>query len=371
MIEPYFSTGSIILYKGDCREVLSGLRNTGLSFDLLLTDPPFSRVKDEAWDRVSHAGLLDLLNEVFRCATPMMKFNAALYCFCWPNFSDRLSMLIREHFAFLGSIVWCKRRPNGSLNGMGAKACRDVLRVPFTETERIIFGEMKNTDNAADGEAHYSSQCNKTFRHVMKPLIDYFIQARKESGFSTSEICDRMKALTGKRYVFARHAFSFSQWEFPTREQYEAAQTFMKIEKDMEYIGLQREFVGLRREYESLRREYKPTKANFTDLWFYQPVNPGAKDRIHCCQKPLPMLRDMITTSCLPGGLILDCFAGSGSTGIAAIQTGRRALLIEQNESNAEKAALWLSKASASDRGVFLAHPKCDETQKGGNPIAK
>ena len=338
-MNPYYQTESVTLYNGECREVLADLRQSGLSVDLVLTDPPFSRVKDDAWDRVSHAGLLDLLDDVFRGVIPLMKFNAALYCFCWPDFSDRLSMLVREHFALLGSIVWCKRRPDGKLNGMACKASLDSLRVPFSETERIIFAEMKNADNVADGEAHYSSQCNTTYHHTMKPLIDYFIQAKKEAGVSTDEICDRMAAITGKRYVFARHAFSFSQWELPTREQYEAAQTFMKIAKDGE-------FIGLRREYESLRREYRPKRNNFTDLWFYQPVGPGAKERIHNCQKPLEMLSDMVTTSCRPGGVVLDPFAGSGSTGVAAVMTGRRAVLIERDERNCEKAALWLSKVS-------------------------
>lgn len=346
-MNPYFQKDSVTLYHGECREILASLQDSGESVDLVLTDPPFSRVKDDAWDRCSHAGLLKLLDGVFRGVTPMMKFNAALYCFCWPNFSDRLSMLIREHFALLGSIVWCKRHPDGKLNGMACKASLDALRVPFPETERIIMAEMKNADNVADGEAHYSNQCAKAYHHTMKPLIDYFIQAKKEAGVSTGDICDRMKALTGKRDVFARHAFSLSQWGLPTREQYEAAQTFMKIAKAGEFIGLRREYESLRREYESLRREYRPKRHNFTDLWFYQPVGPGSRDRIHNCQKPLPMLRDMIETSCRPGGLVLDPFAGSGSTGIAAIQTGRRALLIEQDERNAEKAALWLSKASS------------------------
>ncbi|MDD3663312.1 MAG: site-specific DNA-methyltransferase [Candidatus Pacebacteria bacterium] len=337
---PYLKTDSVTLYHGECREVLAGLRDIGLSVDLVLTDPPYSRVKDDAWDRINHSSLLDLLDSVFRGVIPLMKFNASLYCFCWPNFSDRISMLVREHFAFLGSIVWCKRRPDGKLNGMACKASLNAVRLPFSETERIVFAEMKNSDNVADGEAHYSTRCENTYHHTMQPLIDYFIQAKKESGFSNHEICDRMAALTGKRYVFAQHSFGHSQWELPTREQYEAAQTFMKIVKSGEFIGLRREYENLRREYENLRREYRPKRENFTDLWFYQPVATGAKERIHNCQKPILMLRDMIETSCRPGGLVLDPFSGSGSTAIAALQTGRRAVLIERDERNCEKAAL-------------------------------
>ena len=348
---PYYQDDFVTLYHGECREILASLRDSGESVDLVLTDPPYSRVKDDAWDRIGHADLLDLLDGVFRGVTPIMKFNAALYCFCWPNFSDRLSMLVREHFALLGHIVWCKHRPDGKLKGWVCKAGLDSLRVPFAETERIIMAEMKNSDNVADGEAHYSSQCAKTYHHTMKPLIDYFIQAKKEAGVSADEIRNRMAALTGKRYVFARHAFSFSQWVLPTREQYEAAQTFMKIAKEGEFIGLRREYESLRREYESrrreyesLRREYRPKRHNFTDLWFYQPVGPGSRDRIHNCQKPLPMLRDMIETSCRPGGLVIDPFAGSGTTGVAAKELNKKCVLIELEEKYCEVAARRLSQ---------------------------
>lgn len=337
MMREYYKNDNVSLYCGDCLEVLPEISE---EINLLLTDPPYSRVKDDAWDRVNHAGLLDLLDDVFRGVIPLMKFNAALYCFCWPNFSDRLSMLVREHFALLGSIVWCKRRPDGKLYGPVCKASLDALRVPFPETERIIFAEMKNADNVADGEAHYSSQCNATYHHTMKPLIDYFIQAKKEAGVSTAEICDRMAALTGKRYVFARHAFSFSQWELPTREQYEAAQTFMP----------------LHRQYEELRRIHSPNRNNFTDLWFYSPVPAGHRTRVHNCQKPLRMITDMITTSTRPGELVLDPFAGSGTTGVAAMRTGRRAILIEQNERYCEMAAKRLEQ----EIGLFTVNSQVE-----------
>jgi site-specific DNA-methyltransferase (adenine-specific) len=35
---------------------------------------------------------------------------------------------------------------------------------------------------------------------------------------------------------------------------------------------------------------------------------------------------------CPPGGLFLDPFAGSGTAGVAALATGRNAILIEQDE---------------------------------------
>ena len=49
-------------------------------------------------------------------------------------------------------------------------------------------------------------------------------------------------------------------------------------------------------------------------------------------QKPLGVLRRIITASSRPGDLVLDFFAGSGSTGAAALALGRDFLLVDNNE---------------------------------------
>lgn len=65
---------------------------------------------------------------------------------------------------------------------------------------------------------------------------------------------------------------------------------------------------------------------------------------IHPTQKPEGILRPLIEYAVPPGGLVLDPFAGSGSTGMAARELGRRAVLIEKDEQYAEVAALRLSQ---------------------------
>ncbi|MGH1343832.1 MAG: DNA-methyltransferase [Nannocystales bacterium] len=57
-------------------------------------------------------------------------------------------------------------------------------------------------------------------------------------------------------------------------------------------------------------------------FWSY-PARDGTK-RIHQTQKPIPLLERMIEQFTDPGDLILDPFAGSASSGVAAIRTGRR-----------------------------------------------
>jgi site-specific DNA-methyltransferase (adenine-specific) len=64
---------------------------------------------------------------------------------------------------------------------------------------------------------------------------------------------------------------------------------------------------------------------------------------LHPTEKPLGILDPLIRYACPPGGLVLDPFAGSGSTLDAARQCGRRAIGIEINEEYAEAAARRLS----------------------------
>ncbi len=48
-------------------------------------------------------------------------------------------------------------------------------------------------------------------------------------------------------------------------------------------------------------------------------------------QKPLGILRRIVAVHSRPGDLVLDFFAGSGTTGEAALAAGRSALLVDDN----------------------------------------
>lgn len=65
--------------------------------------------------------------------------------------------------------------------------------------------------------------------------------------------------------------------------------------------------------------------------------NANQADKIHPTQKPVALFEYLIKTYTNPGDLILDNCAGSGTTGIAAINTNRLAILIEKEPDYCEK----------------------------------
>jgi len=66
---------------------------------------------------------------------------------------------------------------------------------------------------------------------------------------------------------------------------------------------------------------------NATDLWHVKKVNP--QSMVHLTEKPVELAVRAMQFSSRTGENVLDLFGGSGSTLIAAQQTGRRAFLME------------------------------------------
>jgi len=69
-----------------------------------------------------------------------------------------------------------------------------------------------------------------------------------------------------------------------------------------------------------------------TDTWWHTIVSPTGKEKTgYPTQKPVGILRRIIAASSNPGDLVLDFFAGSGTTGAAALELGRHFLLVDNN----------------------------------------
>ena len=79
-----------------------------------------------------------------------------------------------------------------------------------------------------------------------------------------------------------------------------------------------------------------------TDVWWQTIVGTTAKERTgYPTQKPLAILRRIVAVSSRPGDLVLDWCAGSGTTGAAAHELGRRFLLVD---SSADAVAVMRSR---------------------------
>ena len=357
---PYYEHGAVTLYKGDCR---AGLREVApASVALLLTDPPYG-IKVESgqfadaatdWDNGDPTELIDaMLAE----ARPKMKPNGAFYVFGHPGqFMNARQQYTRAGFMPLQELVWVKTE-SGALPNQSRvnKQNPEALRTYFPETERILFGEVMATGRTEEKDAERAWHLREEKEHdaKMKPLVEYMRGELAKTTLTVADVCRLMKERTGKGPICG-HYFSGHQFVLPTEEMYGHLRAILNANLKPGVVACQtRDFAALGREYSSLKAEYQNLKGEWQELrdqWealrrphYAQPrtksdvlrYNVVAIDKRvgHPCEKPVDLLADLIKTSTRPGDTVLDCFAGSGATGIAAKATGRRAVLIEQEES--------------------------------------
>lgn len=304
--------------------------------DLIVTDPPYFKVKPNGWDNQwrgdeDYLAWLDCcLSEFWRVLKPA----GGLYLFSGHRLASDIELLMRQRFNVLNHIVWAK--PSGRWNGCN----KESLRSYFPATERVLFAEHYQGPYKPKQDG-YALKCAELKQNVLKPLIDYFSDARKDLRVSSKEIY----AATGKH--MASHWFSASQWQLPSEKDYLKLQAlFERIAKEKhksnelsdphhqlvaEYKTLSRQYLELSQEFKALRRQFFVTAlVPYTDVWTYKPVQfyPGK----HPCEKPAEMMRDIIAASSRPGDVVADFFMGSGATIKEAIKLGRRALGVELEE---------------------------------------
>ncbi len=69
-----------------------------------------------------------------------------------------------------------------------------------------------------------------------------------------------------------------------------------------------------------------------TDVWWHTIVSPTGKEKTgYPTQKPLGILERIVRVHSNPGDTVLDFFAGSGTTGVAAQRNKRQFLLIDES----------------------------------------
>lgn len=319
------------LYNNDALVVLKVLPENCI--DLIVTDPPYFRVKSCAWDNqwVNEAEYLAWLDDVLTEFWRVLKPNGSLYLFCGSKLASDTELLVKGRFSMLSHIIWAK--PSGPWRRQN----KESLRAFFPSTERILFAEHYQRPVQAKG-AEFVIKCRELKQQVFKPLMDYFIDARSALQVSVKQI----NKVTGKK--MANHWFGRSQWQLPLRDDYQKLQIlFSQRATHIDQLSpLSRTYDNLLSEhkvsqirYQALVEEYGLLKRPFfvtadvpyTDVWTYPPVQyyPGK----HPCEKPSDMMEHIIRSSSREGDLVADFFMGSGATIKAGLKLNRKVLGVE------------------------------------------
>lgn len=92
-----------------------------------------------------------------------------------------------------------------------------------------------------------------------------------------------------------------------------------------------------------------------TDVWWHTIVSPTGKEKTgYATQKPEGILRRIISASSKPGDLVLDFFAGSGTTGSVAKKLARRFILIDENPEAIEVMKKRLDAITSERETLYL-----------------
>jgi site-specific DNA-methyltransferase (adenine-specific) len=316
--------------------------------DAIITDPPYFKVKNEAWDRQwdKPDQFIAWIGKLCEEWQRILKPNGSVYVFASPKMATKVEVEVGRWFNVLTRVVW--RKPPFSTKAEMFR--KEDLRSFFPASESVIFAEHFGADNMAKGEAGYVAKCDELRGFVFEPLRAYLDGERDRAGWTTRRVAEEYQKKTGSRTVtgMAGHWFGTVQWALPTDENYNWLRALFSandgeyLRREYEYLRreyeyLRREYEDLRREYEDLRREYEDLRRPFsvtadvpyTDVWDFKTVAhyPGK----HPCEKPAALMEHIVSASTRPGAVVLDCFMGTGSTGIACQKLGREFIGIEMS----------------------------------------
>lgn len=82
---------------------------------------------------------------------------------------------------------------------------------------------------------------------------------------------------------------------------------------------------------------WEPLRRDVPDVWRH-PWSPAHRKHGHSAEKPVPLIRQALSVFTRPGALVLDPFAGSGTTGKACAEEGRRFIGFEREDVFVERA---------------------------------
>jgi site-specific DNA-methyltransferase (adenine-specific) len=282
----------INLIQGDCLEVMKSIPDK--SIDFILTDPPYGTIKNapSTWDKNKTYWDIKLNTlKLFKECERVLRVNGCMALFSQDPYTAELNFASYNELKFSYRYTWCKESFG---NHLGCKK----FPVNFTEDICIFFNNVENKTN--------------------HPLSNYFITELTKSKKTVKEICKEMNN-TGVAHYFTKS----KQFRIPSEKQYFELKKITNC-FDIEYKQIVNEFkkyadikifnLQNNNKYKSNLLKYKKDKENY-----------------HPTQKPILLLEDLIKTYTNENDVVLDFTMGSGSTGVACKNLGRKFIGIEQD----------------------------------------
>ena len=292
---------------GDALSLLKAVPDQSVS--LVLCDPPYHSTQkaNVPGDRSfrKDADFIEWMREFAREWRRVLRMSGTVYVFCSPQMSSRLEVALSEFLLPVSGITWTKPNEPG-YDGWKGKMRKESLRQWYPHSERILMFEQGSYGD------HMSTR--------RTPLAQYLRDCRTSACLTTIELTSAIGA-----HGRVNHGGVVSNWEsgrnIPSRAQYEQiAAAVWASTKSLEMLP-----------YEDVVRPMSlSADVAFTDVWSFESVRPFKGK--HPAAKPCDLLEHIIEASTYPGDIVLDCFAGSGSTGIAATRRGRRTVCIDIDE---------------------------------------
>lgn len=304
----------IDLRHGDCLEVMATLPDA--SVDMILCDLPYGTTACK-WDFV--IPFEPLWAQYRRIA----KRNAAIVLTASQPFTTALIMSNMKQFRYCW--IYQKNNPTGFL---------DAQRRPLNDYEDVcvFYSDLSEQRGAA---AEYAT------------LREYFQSEMRASGLSHSQI----RAVLGN--FMASHYFTDGvQFCIPSEENYRKLQStgffrrpygeivseYQALSKSILPVTYNPQGVAIRKTkktkkatevYGAFGSEYETTGTNYPRrvIQFNRPSKA-----IHPTQKPVALMEYMIRTYTNEGETVLDNCMGSGTTGVACVNTGRQFIGIERDD---------------------------------------
>ena len=304
----------IDLRNGDCLELMKGIPDK--SVNLVLTDPPYNIGKAE-WDKIENytAWCMDWIRECMRVLTENGTF------IFWHNDINQAAEIIHEinkntNFVFNSMGLWHK--PNFRSNTWKNTNGGCVLRSWFN-----VFEFFFVFINPAAGRKWKRTGLDYIYSNseCFKPLKEWHNSELERLGINIKDIGRKYAEVTGRKpYMVEKHYFKDSQFAIPNQKVYESV-----------YIplGFNKSYEELRQSYEELRPTFNIEHGETYSNYFTADKHNASNNSLHPCMKPLNILEKLIRTHSKERQSVLDCFMGSGSTGVACVNTNRNFIGIE------------------------------------------